>query len=65
MRYHVHCHKCPLDVYTPNEIEATALRRRHHGLVGHRPDITRILDTPHEGLLGAAPAVTPQPETAS
>lgn len=55
MRFIVCCHKCTLDVQTPDQIEAQAIRRRHHGLVGHRADITQILDTPHEGLLGLNP----------
>lgn len=52
MRYLVVCPRCPLDVSTGTETEATALRRRHHGLVGHRADITQVLETPFEGLLG-------------
>lgn len=51
MRWSVVCPKCSLDVLTKTEVEATGLRRRHHGLVGHRADITRILDTPLEGLV--------------
>lgn len=51
MRWAVVCAKCPLDVLAKTEDEAAGIRRRHHGLVGHRADITRILDTPREGLV--------------
>lgn len=51
MRWAVVCPKCSLNVVEKTEDAATALRRRHHGLVGHRADITRILDTPLEGLI--------------
>lgn len=35
----------------PNETGAAELVRRHHAMTGHRPEVTRVLETPHEGLL--------------
>lgn len=52
MKFHVKCPHCSLDVWTRSEVEATELRRRHHGLVGHRPDITPLYETPCEGWMG-------------
>lgn len=53
MKFIVRC-KC-LDGRTiaecPNEPDAAALVRRHHAMTGHRPDVTTVLETPHEGLL--------------
>ena len=35
----------------PDELSAAEVVRRHHAMTGHRPEKTKVLDTPHEGLL--------------
>lgn len=55
MRYEVRCPACPAHINPsvfPDRDGAEAYVRRHH-IVGdkHRADITRVLDTPFEGLV--------------
>jgi len=49
----VHCSKCPVDRFAdfPDRAGAEELVERHHKLRGHVASITRVLDTPLEGLL--------------
>jgi hypothetical protein len=54
VRFLVSCEPCfgadPI-AECPNRFDAEQVACRHHGLRGHDATITRVLDTPHEGLL--------------
>lgn len=54
MKFIVHCELCvgtaPV-AECPDRDSAEALVRRHYGLRGHESTVTRVLDTPHEGLV--------------